>query len=293
MNIATLISYCTNDYRFIGKCIAEAGKFSDQIVIAVCDHFFDGTPENRGLLEWTYAEHPACRFVEFAYLPDRLYSRYHSLTPEDRDWSIYWAAATRYIGFHFLDADVDWVLFLDSDEIVEGEAFAEWFASPGFDAMRLAAWLYAVKPTLRMQRAVNLPLLVKKNTLVPSTLMNPLERIGAYLAHPGPKREEVVGRGGRPLVHHYSWTRTKEECYQKTRTWGHRHDADWPRLIEEAFDSHPKTRYFDAPHAFEEIAVPFFDPLSVTLPQGSPPRQSNILKIDDKMFFGKEIHALL
>lgn len=44
--VATVINYCTNDYKFIGYCIAEAGAFSAQVIVPVCDHFLDGTPEN-------------------------------------------------------------------------------------------------------------------------------------------------------------------------------------------------------------------------------------------------------
>jgi len=58
-----------------GRCIAEARTFAKQIVIPVCDHFFDGTPENRALLEQTYSEHPDCIFIEFAYSAKKLYTR--------------------------------------------------------------------------------------------------------------------------------------------------------------------------------------------------------------------------
>ena len=54
--IATIINYCTTDYKFIGHCINEAKSFSDQVIVPVCDHFYDGTPEDRELLEKTYKE---------------------------------------------------------------------------------------------------------------------------------------------------------------------------------------------------------------------------------------------
>lgn len=284
-SIGTVISYCTNDFRFIGKCIEEARKFSKQIVIPVCDHFFDGTPENRSLLRHTYESHPDCQFVEFAYLPDRLYSRYHTVAPEDPDWAIFWAATTRYVGVHYLDPSIEHVFFLDSDEIVEGERFLAWVNAGNhlsYDAQRLAAYFYALTPTLRAKQVVNLPLLVKKKTLAPLTLLNELERIGAYLTHPGPKRERVVGLEGLPLVHHYSWVRTKEECLWKTKTWSHRNDENWPVLIEEAFSGKTE-RLFGTTHEFEEISQPYFNPL----------KESNVLKIDDRALFRKEIEGAL
>lgn len=283
-SIGTVISYCSNDFRFIGKCIEEARVFSKQIVIPVCDHFFDGTPENRLLLELTYAQHPDCQFVEFAYLPDRLYSRYHEMGPKDPDWAIFWAATARYIGLHYLETD--YAFFLDSDEIVEGQKMASWLDTgeyQKYDALRLGAYLYALRPTLRAVKPVNLPLLVKRSTLAPLTLLNGLERIGAYLNHPGPKREAVVALDGKPMVHHYSWVRTREECIRKTETWSHRNDEDWPKVIEEAFSGNMKD-LFRSSLEFKEIEEPYFDPFP----------GKNVHKIDERAFFRKEIeHALL
>ncbi len=264
--IGTVISYCTNDFRFIGKCIEEAKKFSNQIVIAVCDHFFDGTPENRHLLGYTYAQHPDCQFIEFAYLPDRLYRQYHPLSPDDPDWAIFWAATARYVGLQYLDPATEYLLFLDSDEIVEGDEFLKWFnSSEVLDAQRLASYLYALRPTFKAKKIVSAPLFIKKETLIPFALFNVLERLGVYLNHPGPKKEASLGVDGKPFVHHYSWVRTKEECLWKTRTWGHRNDADWPLLIEEAFSGNMKG-LFKSDHEYEEIQECFFDPFKIAIP---------------------------
>lgn len=294
-SVATIISYCTNDYRFISKCIEEAEVFSKQIIVPVCDHFFDGTPENRHLLDHTYAKHPDCQFIEFAYMPDRIYSQYHSIKPDDPDWAIYWAATTRYVGFQYLDPEIDSVLFLDSDEIVEGKQFLSWFESGlynSYEVLRLAAYFYALKPTLQAKNVVNLPLFVKKNSFSPLTHFNELERIGAYMSHSGPKREEVVGLNGLPFVHHYSWVRTKEECLWKTRTWSHRNDEDWPTLIEEAF-SGKTARLFGSTHEFREIPKGYFDPFDVEYPKEKAPG-SKVLKINQRDLLRKEIeHALL
>lgn len=289
--IGTIISYCTNDFRFIGKCIEEARHFSSQIVIPVCDHFFDGKPENRALLQHTYAQFPDCLFVEFAYLPDRLYSPYHSLQADDSDWAIFWAATARYIGFHYLDAE--YLLFLDADEIIEGEKMAHWLNTEeylAYDAVRMAAYLYALKPTYRAKKVANISLFVKKSTLMPLTLLNPLERMGAFFSHPGPKREKVVGSDGLPFLHHYSWVRTRPECTQKTQTWGHRHDADWPTLIEEAFGGEAR-QPFDTSLDFGETGkAPYFDPLTVSPPkQEAPLAQGNVIKINPSDLARKEI----
>ena len=38
-----------------------------------------------------------------------------------------------------------------------------------------------------------------------------------------------------PLIHHYSWVRTKEEMLKKVLNWGHKNDKNWSDLIEEEF----------------------------------------------------------
>ncbi|HSX25531.1 MAG TPA: hypothetical protein VLE89_00815 [Chlamydiales bacterium] len=287
----TVISYCTNDFRFIDRCIEEARKFSDQIVIPVCDHFFDGMPENRMLLEHTYSRHPDCLFIEFAYLPDRLYSDYHPLDPKDKNWAIFWAATTRYVGLHYTEGE--YLLFLDSDEIAEGEEMAAWLDTEEYlhyDAQRLAAYFYALRPNFRAKKVVNLPLLVKRDTLAPLTLLNDLERIGAYLVHPGPKREKVVGLDGLPLIHHYSWVRTREECLQKARTWGHKNEENWPDIIEKTFRGE---QIFNLNLEFEETK-PLFHVLDVKIPHSPVGKTtfSNVLKINHRDLFRKGIELL-
>ncbi len=296
-SIATIITYCTNDYRFIGKCIEEAKLFSSQILIPVCDHFFDGTPENRHLLEHTYAEHPDCQFIEFTYMRDKIYSQYHSLKPDDPDWSIFWTDSTRYIAFQYLDPSIEYVLFLDSDEIVEGKQFLAWFGSPqstSYEVERLGAYFYALQPTLRAKNVVNLPLFVKRKSFAPLTFFNELDRMGAYLSHPGPKKDKVLGLNGRPFIHHYSWVRTKEECLWKSKTWGHRNDEDWATLIEEAFNG-KMDKLFGTTHAFETIESPYFDPFRISYPTEQPPSPGpHVLKINERDLRRKEIeYALL
>ncbi|MBU6382725.1 MAG: hypothetical protein KGR16_00185 [Verrucomicrobia bacterium] len=296
-SIATIISYCSNDFRFIDKCIEEAKIFSKQILIPVCDHFFDGGPENRRLLHHTYARHPECTFLEFPYLPDRLYSQYHNIGPQDTDWSMFWGTTSRYIGFLFLDPSIESVLFLDSDEICEGKAFLDWYTSKEhepYEALRLAAYYYALRATLRAQKVVNLPLLVKKETFKPLTLFNEIDRAGAYMTHAGPKKERIVGLNGLPFVHHYSWVRTQEECLHKTRTWAHRHDEDWPTLIEKAFNGHTEEAMFGTSHTFSEIEESYFDPLQVRFPstEARPPG-SHVLRIAERDVRRKEIEYVL
>ena len=153
-SIATILHYCTNDYRFLRKGIEEARRFSQKIIIPVCDHFFDGTPENRNLLEIGYEEFPDCQFIEFKYDPVKIYHPYQSATIDTQHWSRFWHSAARYIGALFVPPEIEYVLFLDADEIVDGKRFAAWLDLQTYrqwTAMRLEAYVYIHRASLKTQ----------------------------------------------------------------------------------------------------------------------------------------------
>jgi len=280
IKIATVIKYCTNDYRFLRYCIEEAQKFSQQIIIPVCSHFFNGEPENRALLDQSYREHPDVQFVEFAY-DDEPYGIYSPLTSLDEDWSHYWHSTARYAGFHYVK-ECDYILFLDVDEIVEADRFLNWlqeFKVSDFDALRLSSYFYFSTPSNRAidQFPLNALLVRKACIESPEMILDVLERKGLYDQIQGCKFSKVVGLDGRPLVHHYSWVRTPEELRKKVRTWGHRHDQDWLKLIEEQGDI----------FGFQYETV---DPLHDVLKEKVFP---HVEKASGKSLFGKSIHQML
>lgn len=283
--IATIINYCTNDYRFLRYCIEEAQKFSKQIIIPVCSHFFNGEPENRALLEQSYRDHPDVQFIEFAY-DEEPYGIYCPLTSSDEDWSHYWHSTARYIGFHYVK-DCDYVLFLDVDEIVEADRFMRWlqeFKIDDYDALRLSSYFYFGRPSQRAIDRFPLNALLVRRTCIesPEMILDILERKGLYDQIQGRKLTEVMGLDGRPLVHHYSWVRTPEELRQKVRTWGHRHDQDWMQLIEEQRDIFG--------FKYESVDVMHDVLQKNSLREGS---KASVEKVNRKSFFETTIRQML
>ena len=261
MNIATVISFCSNDARFIEKCCFEALQFSKQVIVVVCSHFFDGTQEDFLRIKAIQNSVKAVTFLEIQYLPDKLYSPYHKVEPTDPDWAKFWAATLRYVGFMYVKKEIENILFLDSDEIVDAKAFKKWLQSfdyNSYEVMRFGSFLYALRANLRTKKAINLPLFVKHKTFKPLVLMNELERIGAFYTHFGSKKESILGIDGLPFVHHYSWVRTKQECEKKTSTWSHRGEENWQEVIERAFSGNLEN-LFALPYEFVDCEV-FYDP---------------------------------
>lgn len=288
IKIATVINFCTTDYRFLRFCIEEAKKFSDQIVIPVCSHFFNGEPENRAVLNLAYQDHLDVQFVEFAYAQEP-YGIYCPLTSADVDWAHYWHSTARYVGFHSVQ-ECDYVLFLDVDEIIDGERFIQWlseFNVADFNAVRFESYFYFRDPSYRAKEQFPLnALLVKKQAIdSPEMILDVLERKGLYDQIQGPKCSHLRGLDQKPLVHHYSWVRTPEELKQKVCTWGHRHDKEWLELIEKEL-SEPFSG-IDQIHGFEYEKV---DPLHDVFQEKSFP---HVERVDRKSLFETSVRKMI
>ena len=287
MAIATVINFCTNDYRFLSRSIAEVRRFSRQILIPVSDHFFDASPENRPLLERAYEEHPDCTFIEFAYDVKRLYTPYIERLPEDEDWGALWHSTARYLSYLYLSEEIEYILFLDADEIVEGDRFALWLEKEDYrnwEAHWFFSYCYGLQASKRAPHLQQTGLLVQRSALSPLKILNAQERFGIFAWLPGPKRLQIFGLDGAPMFHHYSWTRPYEECLKKAQTWGKRHQCDWVAWLKKA-----ESEMRD----YEQV-VPYFDPLSVSVSNIEIRSREfpNVIRVNREIAFRKELETL-
>jgi hypothetical protein len=290
--IAVVINFCTNDVRFLDRCIEEAKKISSEIIIPVCDHFFDGTVENLKLLEKVYSKYTDCTFIEYAYSHERLYSRFIDLSPNDLDWKMYWFVTSRYIGYLYASQEAESILFLDTDEIIDGERFSEWLSSfqyRDYDALRFLSYYYFREARFQAKNWVNNALLVKKSALNHTTLFNDWDRKGIFSRVAGRKCQSLVGLDGKPLVHHYSWVKTKKECLKKADTYGHFWEMDFAAAVEKEFSREFQGTDFAFQYEYGTVE-PFFDPLAAEplLPEASKVFP-HVKKTDRNGAFEKEL----
>jgi hypothetical protein len=288
--IATIINFCTNDIRFLARAIEEAKSFSSTIIIPICDHFFDGKPENRPLLEQIYATWPECEFIEFAWDVKELYTPFLEPLQEEERICL-WHSTARYIACHFLKKEIEYLLFLDVDEIPEGKRFAEWLSQGEYrmyDALWFWSYRYRFSASERLLEEQYAPLLVRRTALEPSLVLNTKERFGILETIVG--THWLKGKEDRPFFHHYSWVRSKEECLQKVRTWGKRTQENWEEKLEEAWNKGD----FLEDVAFEKVD-PYFDPLTVVIPKGAlvAKKHSNVRLVNATMMFQRSVDELL
>jgi hypothetical protein len=227
MKITTILMYCSNDFRWIEKCVEQASKISEEIIIPICDHYFDGTPENREILDKTYEllnNNPKVQIIEFEWSPGHP--------------TYYWANMARIIGKEYSLPETDWILWLESDEIIDDIAFNKWIESKEYeqyDSFKLANYWYFREPIYQAKNWEDSVVLVRKE-LVNFDLSNPREREQCHEFLPVRKKREILGVDNLPMIHHYSWVRTKDEMLRKVKSWTHSGDRDWISQVEKEFE---------------------------------------------------------
>lgn len=217
--ISTVISYCSTEKRFINECIKSAEEFSNKVIVTVGDHLFDGTPEDLSLINQNKKENPNAEFLLFSWKRGKP--------------SRYWHNYGRYIGAKLVEDNCEWVLFLDADEIINTEVFGEFYRCLSKDVYSywLSSYWYFRERYYRAKQRENNSVLVQSKYSTKFDLEKNEEREQLI----NPKSLVDVMFNGTPLIHHYSWVRTKEEMTQKVKAWGHNKDKDWLSLIEEEF----------------------------------------------------------
>lgn len=286
-SIATIVNFCTNESRFLKFCLEEARRYSRQVIVVVCDHFFDGTFEDHAQLQAIYRAFPECLFVEYPFIPHKISKNLLKRV----DPAHFWHSLSRLLGVQFLKDDIESVLFLDTDEVPEGDRFAEWLDVSNYHChtvLKLANYWYFREACYQADVWEDSVVLAQRRALEPHLLLRKEERDAIYDLMPGPKRRRVVGVDGSPMFHHYSWVRTQEEMLRKVRAWGHKGDRDWTALVQKEFSEPFGGVDFVHCYSCKTVTPPF--PISLSPPQfqekGSPRlirmKESEVLKNIDK-----------
>jgi hypothetical protein len=242
--ITTVINYCTNDYQFIRECIEQASLFSHEILVPYTGFFFDGTKENAELLNQTILENPKARFIHFDFDPTRKVN------------TLYWVAFARFFGWKNSSSTTDFILFLDADEIVDGIEFVDWlkvYPLHRLNAVRPANYWYFRETRFQALTYEDSAVLVRKKLLRESMIMDFNDRTNVFSEIQEPKQQMVLGDHSKPMIHHYSWVRTKEGMLQKIKTLKPVGDRDWIALVEQEFSHDFTGRDFVKGYKFKTV----------------------------------------
>ena len=227
--ISTIMLYSTNEFRFLEANLKQLSKFSDEIIITICSHFFSGEPENEDLLKTSLdiiSNYSKCIVKIFEW---------EDLNKKPR----YYHNLSRKIGTCM--AKNEWLLFVDADEIPD-DNFKDWFDTIKHteNAYVLTCSWYFRQPIYRAKsNETNGLVVLKKDCNWDVDSDQEREQLFQKLwnenrifhGHISP----VLGLDGQVLIHHYSWVRSKEQMIKKVKNWSHKYDRDWVTLVEEEF----------------------------------------------------------
>jgi hypothetical protein len=243
--ISTILQYSTIDLRFLEINLKQLSKFSDEIIIPICTHLFNGEPEDVEKLDQSFniiSKFPKTTYFMFDWEGDLLSPRYyHNLS--------------RKLGTD--RAKNEWLLFVDADEILSDE-FGDWFNSikDTNNAYWLTCYWYFREAIYRATRTEGAGMLIKKKYCTWNVyshqerqqLINTTPNF-----HNGEGGPAVLSLTGQPMMHHFSWVRSKEEMLTKIHNWGHVSDKDWVVYVNEEFSRPFNGRDFVHGYSFTTV----------------------------------------
>lgn len=224
--ISVIMPYCSNDYRFLRPNILQLLKFTDSIYIIYSDCFWNGELENEEIISKSINENSEVEFIKVPYvhknppIPEllcRLIPKRFIFRPVYGPR--YFEGLVRWKGYLKAKKDnPDYFLFLDTDEIVDAHRFMKWLKKGlnlKLNAMIFSSYEYLKSPRFQAKNWSDKVVLVKNINIAKKDFFTYWIRKRFYQTSPPPKRKNVVGLDGLPMVHHYSWIRDEKQFLKK------------------------------------------------------------------------------
>lgn len=221
MKVSVVVSYCSLDKKFMPALLNQLLIFSDDIIIVHYDKLLNGTPEDVSEVD---------NFCKIDY--NKIHSKCLPFTADNS--SRHFHNLARWEGARHIKHD--YILFLDADEIPEGEVFRQILNADllaEYDAVDFNCYWYFRSAQYQAMQTEECGLLIKRSMIKEKLMFTESER-WSYRNTPGIKYLPRA-RIDVPFMHHFSWARTREEMLTKVSAWGHMHDKDWTSLINEEF----------------------------------------------------------
>jgi hypothetical protein len=164
---------------------------------------------------------------------DIRYNQY-SIQWEPGQDSWYWEGVGRYLGTQQVSENTDYILYIDIDEIIDPMKFNNWIFTKEYekyDSIKLASYWYWREP-IYQSNSIEDSVVLAKAKLAKSLPCNYAGREQYFNFHNTIRNVQYSD----PMIHHFSWVRSKDEMLNKVSNWGHNHDRlDWIEKVEEEF----------------------------------------------------------
>lgn len=226
--LGIVINFCSNERPFINSLLDQCSLFSQNIVVSYGSHMYDGTPENLfEFITFMKFKYPFVKFIEYNV---DLTIPHQQLKGVKNRPTAYWCNLARWQGIEYLrstNQDIDWFLFLDADEIPEGNVFKTWLDISQLDKRyiyKFANYWYFKLPVFQAAQHEDSILLVHDDYLDEKAVFHDDERDGIIKVINIPQKRMVKSKDNLPMFHHFSWVRTRDGIAKKLKTWAHRDD---------------------------------------------------------------------
>jgi hypothetical protein len=238
MSISVVINYCTNEHYFLDACIKQCQAFSDDIVVSYGSKLYNGESENQALINESIKKYKNVTFSEYEVDPSIKLSDMPGVVNRP---ITYWHNLARWSGYQRLKKH-SWVMFLDVDEIPDGIKVLEWFKKNDLVAQyvyKLANYWYFKKVNFQALAWEDSVVVINGNYLKESSFFGDAERENLILASDISHILRFnVGLNGLPMMHHFSWVRTREQLLKKLSNWGHQNDyLSASSMVDKIFSS--------------------------------------------------------
>jgi tetratricopeptide (TPR) repeat protein len=226
-DISVVINYCSLEREFLNICLAECLKFSDDIVVSYGSHFYSGAIEDHPHIQHQILKYPAVKFCK--YEVDVSIELEEQKGVVNRPFA-YWHNLARWTGVNNCNKK-SWVLFLDVDEIPDGERFKSFLnhdiLNEDFN-YSIANYWYFKSPNFQAIEIEESAKLICYKYLKEESIFGDFEREHVRDNAAKNTHHFVMGRDGLPLIHHFSWVRTQDILLRKIKSWGHADDISNP-----------------------------------------------------------------
>ena len=235
--VGAVVSFCSHERPFLAPQMRELLRCVDSIVYCIGSHTYDGTPDAHA------ARAMIAKALKHEPEPDRgrvKVAEYAVTSPECVHSPRTFHNLARQTGVNALDPSVEWLLFLDADEIPSAPHFRAWFQKCHVHLMprvvyKMACYWYFKSPAWRARTLEDSIVLAHRAALSAPALADPRERDGIVAHAPGGCLRFIASHeGNEPMFHHFSWVRSHDALLAKIKTWGHKGDKTddkWAAII--------------------------------------------------------------
>lgn len=230
-----VINFCSNEKYYLNSILSQCSIVTNNIVVSYGSHTYDGVKEDiDSLISYNKFKYPHVSFIEYTVDIDKKDLKGVVSRP-----TAYWCNLARWQGYEYMKDKVDWFLFIDGDEVPEGQRFLEWLKEVELNSMyiyKLANYWYFKHVVNQATTYEDSIVLVHKTYLSENSIFHDDERDGILKVSRAPQHRIVMGNDGQPMFHHFSWVRTRDGIVKKIKTWAHRDDIFKNANIESIVD---------------------------------------------------------